>query len=378
MGVFLAPARFLPSGAMPTPKSSARTLASIRQLCCLNLHEELLVPNLLDALHAWVPADTRHFIWADEKTLMPANYTGDGFTAVEVMQRYFTHNSKIDYPGVAPAFPTLMRTFTSGIFGHGNEGVESYLRSDMYQDVLRPLDGRYMLYMVVRDLNGHPRGHLSLLRGASSRPFSEGERQKLVQLDPYLRHAFSARVLSEPAGENLAAEGMAVLGEDGTLRYQDQAAKKLLWMASHEQIDSMALIHLDTRGITPHMQRLHQRLVGVFRGQNVAPPAWDHRNRWGRFLFRATWLDGAEGKAVGVTVSHYIPRTLKAWQGLHRLDLAPRQQQVALLFSEGRTVADIAAELNLSRNTVGDYLDVIYERLGIKPGRESLQEVLLR
>lgn len=363
---------------MPTPKSGARTLASIRQLCCLNLHEELLVPNLLDALHAWIPADTRHFIWADQKTLMPANYTGDGFTAVDVMQRYFTHNSKIDYPGVAPAFPTLMRTFTSGTFGHGNEGVESYLRSDMYQDVLRPLGGRYMLYMVVRDQNGHPRGHLSLLRRASDRPFGEAERQKLVQLDPYLRHAFSVRALAEPFGESLAAEGMAVLNEDGTLRYQDKAARKLLWMASHEQIDTMALIHLDGRGITPHMRRLHQRLAGVFRGHDVPPPAIEHKNRWGRFLFRASWLEGVGGKAVGVVISHYIPRTLKAWQGLHRLDLAPRQQQVALLFSEGRTLGEIAEALNLTRNTVADYLEVIYRRLGIKPGREALQEVLLQ
>lgn len=298
--------------------------------------------------------------------------------AVDVMQSYLTRHSYVDHPGLMPAFPKLMRFSTSGTIGCNAEGVDSYLGSSVYQDVLQPLGGRYMLYMVVRDRGGHPRGLLSLLRRESDRPFCEGDRQKLLQLDPYLRRAFSRPQLSAPTGQHLASEGMVILDEFGNSLYRDHAGKRLLWMASHEQIDSTALIHLDNSGQTPNMHRLQQRLKTVFDGLQAATPAWEHQNRWGRFLFKAKLLDGSGGKAIGVTVSHYIPQSLKAWQGLHRLDLAPRQQEVALLFSEGFTISEVAGALNISRNTANDYLSVIYQRLGIPPGRDSLQGVLLK
>lgn len=94
-------------------------------------------------------------------------------------------------------------------------------------------------------------------------------------------------------------------------------------------------------------------------------------------MFRGSWLQGCADAIVGVRVTHYIPRALKAWKGIHKLELAPRQQQVALLYSEGRTVSEISGDLNISRHTVADYVEVIYNRLAISPTREALQEVLL-
>jgi hypothetical protein len=358
--------------------SSPRTLASIRQLCCLNLSEELFVPKFLDALRSWIPFSSCHFFWADEKTQQPANYSGDGVADMEVLRHFFAHSALIDHPGVAQAFPDAMRTQLLGTFGGDRPETANYLRSDLYHEVMRPLEGRYVLYMVARDSNGHPKGMISLMRHGTGKPYTDSEHARLLQLEPYLRHALTSR--GNPAGsasESRDAEGMAVLDHCGTLRYSDRQAAWLMWLASHEHINSHTLFHMDDCGITPQLKQLHRRLTSVFEGQDVAPPVFECRNRWGRFVFRGRWLQGSGERAVGVTVSHYIPRMLKSWQSLHGLGLAPRQQQVALLYSEGHTLAEISAELNISRHTVTDYVAVIHERLGIGPGREALQSALL-
>lgn len=358
-------------------RSAARTLASIRQLCCMDLPEALFIPRFLEALKDWLPVHNAHFYWADPVTLQPANYYGDGFGQMDTVRQYTNRHSQTEIPGLTVAFPSLMRHLHSGTFGCEGPGVQDYLRSEMYGEVMRPFDGRYVLYMVLRDANRQPRGLLSLLRHPSDKAFSARDHGKLLQLEPYLRHAFSVSPVTPPTGECRDAEGMAVLDGQGVPRYQNAEARRLLWMASHESIDADALIHLDASSTTPQLRRLHHRLVGILEGRQTQAPAFTVCNNWGRFVFRGSWLEGPGDKAVGVSITHYIPRKLKAWKGLHRLELAPRQQQVALLYSEGQTLAEIAAGLNISRHTAADYVNVIYERLAITPSREALQEALL-
>lgn len=246
------------------PRSAPRTLASIRQLCSMGMAEELFVVKLLEVLPDWVAANTCHFVWVDRDTQQPVNYSGDGFTQLGAVRRFFHHTSHIDYPGLLPVFPEAMRTCTSGRFGCEGPEVETYLQSAMYQDVMRSFDGRYMLYMVVRDVGNHPRGLLSLLRRPDDKPFTEADRIKLVQLEPYLRHALAESAPSGTPCEASDGEGLAVLDRGGNLRFQDEDARRLMWLATHERIDGKALIHLDAQGITPQLQRMHQRLAGIF------------------------------------------------------------------------------------------------------------------
>ncbi|WP_421955492.1 helix-turn-helix transcriptional regulator [Polaromonas sp.] len=361
-----------------TTRSSSRTLASIRQLCSMGLSQEFFIVKFLEVLRDWVPADTCHFVWADGKTLHPVNYSGDAFSEMRALNRYLTHNALIDAPGLFPAFPQVMRTLTSGLFGCDADNAKIYLGSDFYDEVLHPLDGRYMLYLVARNQNDEPQGLFVLLRSKGGKAFTDADRQKLLQLEPYLRFAFSVNSHRDMDSDNQDGEGMLILNSNGEVSLQDRQARRLFWMASHEQINGKALIHLDSHGLTPQIRRLHQRLVSIFQDRESPPPSFECRNRWGRFVFRCSWLHGQHEQVAGVRITHYIPRILKTWQGLHRLDLAPRQQQVALLYSEERTTTEIASELNISRHTAAEYIDVIYNRLDIPHTRKALQEALLQ
>jgi DNA-binding CsgD family transcriptional regulator len=357
-------------------RTSGRTIASIRQLCSMGMREEIFMTKFLKVLRDLVGADTSHFIWCGSESLLPVNYNGDGFTDISAVQRFFNQSSKLAFPGVMPAFSDLMRSAASGTLG-GDKHAKAYLRSDLYQDVMRPCDGRYMLFMVAHDIRGVPKGLLTLLRSSTGRPFSGADQAKLTQVEPYLRHALSLSMGESDSHESLDGEGLVVLGMDGSVKYQDLAARRFLWMACHERIDGGALIHLDSNNMNPELKRLHHRLVSIFEGRVARAPFFEVRNSWGRFVFRGSWMEGAEEKAVGVQVLHFIPRALKAWEGLYRLDLAPRQQEVALLFSEGLSAADIAERLTISRHTVAEYVKVIYQRLAIDPNREALQQALL-
>jgi DNA-binding CsgD family transcriptional regulator len=60
------------------------------------------------------------------------------------------------------------------------------------------------------------------------------------------------------------------------------------------------------------------------------------------------------------------PASSRAMRANERFpELSPRQREVALLASEGRSNAEIAAELDISIRTVSTHLENIYGRLGV-------------
>lgn len=75
-------------------------------------------------------------------------------------------------------------------------------------------------------------------------------------------------------------------------------------------------------------------------------------------------------------IVRYIPRRVAVWRQIRSLDLPLRQRQVCLEFVENRSLSDIATLLGVSRHTVVDYVNKIYDRFGLIPGRENLQEYL--
>jgi DNA-binding NarL/FixJ family response regulator len=60
-------------------------------------------------------------------------------------------------------------------------------------------------------------------------------------------------------------------------------------------------------------------------------------------------------------------------QGVYRtLTLSPRFLDVLRLMAEGKTTREIALELGLSRYTVKNYIERIYERLGARDRAQAV------
>jgi DNA-binding NarL/FixJ family response regulator len=58
------------------------------------------------------------------------------------------------------------------------------------------------------------------------------------------------------------------------------------------------------------------------------------------------------------------------------MTLTPRLRDVLLLVAEGKTTAEIARDLGLSRNTVKNYIDRIFERLGVQDRVQAVSTAL--
>ena len=120
-------------------------------------------------------------------------------------------------------------------------------------------------------------------------------------------------------------------------------------------------------------------VLRFFRGEAAGPPEFALSNQWGRFVIRGHRLEDAGGgrATLGLTISHFVPRRLRLWQSLRPLGLPPRLQEAALHFADGCTLSELGHRMNIRRNTAVSYVEAVYDRLGVQPSRESLQEFLL-
>ncbi len=76
------------------------------------------------------------------------------------------------------------------------------------------------------------------------------------------------------------------------------------------------------------------------------------------------------GHATSVTLRH-VDELLSP-----TMTLTPRLRDVLLLVAEGKTTAEIARDLGLSRNTVKNYIDRIFERLGVQDRVQAVSTAL--
>jgi hypothetical protein len=350
----------------------------MRQLCSLGLPPGIVVPKLLDALHRWVPAGSNHFIWSDPNGL-PSNYYGELSGVERYIGRFFRDFALTANPRLTPPYPEIVRHFDVQIMGVDNARV--FVESALYREVFRPLDGRFVLNCAVRGRD-RPLGLLTLLRGSSERPFDAAEAEDIRSVVPYLRHALDAPLgpwSVNDLAQRVDAEGMAVLDERGRILHMDSEARRLMFLATHPQANAASLGDCDDQGVPACIVRMCADLAAIFNGRAARPPGFERANDWGRFVFRGNWLAGQCGEPprAGLLIAHNLPRRLKLWQSIQALGLAPRLQEAALNYADGCSLSDLAQRMGISRNTAISYVDALYEKLGIAPSKDALQDFLL-
>ena len=366
-------------GPHPSLKASKRgdvVLASLQQLCSMGLSSEMAMPALLEALPRWLPTDIAQFFWVDDK-LQPVNYhcNTDHIRAAD----YFAdHCEHLDIPEM-PSYADFLRHHAS--MTHGGPHDPGYFGSAFYNEVARDMGGECLLCIVVRDSHqGLPRGSLCLIRDKRMRPFTAQERQQGEMLAAHVSLLFSqpSPSVSEQV-ERCAAQGMALLERDGNLAYCDDTARRLLFLAGHPGFNASAMARQHGQTLSRQLRQLCATLDNMFAGRPSAPPTFSIRLPAGRFVFRARQLSqagGARQGVIGLDIAHYLPRRVVTWRRVQAFELPPRLQQVCIEFAEGTSLSEIAALLGISRHTVIDHVNRIYQRFGLEPSREMLQEYL--
>lgn len=352
-------------------------LAEIQQLCCLGLTSETALPQVMPLMREWLHADIAHFHWVDS-TGAPTNYHGDVTLDDATVRIFFGNYHLMSLPGFR-SFDEAVRTVRSVAFGGKDD--PSWHSTLLYQQVMRPLSGECVLGLVVRAEEGPVHGCFALQRSSGHFPFTAEEQRQGEQMSAFLSLLFRQENHSVEARDHCVEQGMAIFATDGTLEHQEESARKLILMAQHERVDT-SLLHARWQEGLVHQRilRLCAELGALFAGRPSSRPVFQVNNAWGRFVFHGHWLDArsaGERPRICVTVSHFVPIRLALWRRLATMGLTARQQQICLEFAGGLTLSQIAEKTGLSRHTVIDHVNRLYELFGLEPGRERLLSFLL-
>lgn len=362
--------------------SARRAEAHIRQLCCLGLSSEALMPTLLRELHALIPSHGNAFYWADEHEQLVNGYNENPEVS-ELAPLYLEEFYGRREREVTHSFDETAR-LEHGVIRESQAitvSAREFYRSDFYNLLLRPVGYGRMLRLVLRE-SGRARGMLQVQRPVESPDFTAEHERRLARLEPFLTHALTTHPGAHaPTLVDSGESGMIIADRGGQVLEYSVQARRLLYLATHPEYQPYLRGDLPPTGLSHAVSGLCRRLTAVFADDPVATsaPVYEHRNPWGRFVFRAYWLDSAaeERRHLAITVVRKEPLRLRLSRGAWQLPLSHRQAEVAVLLASGLSHEQAATRLGITRNTVISHSRWIYSKLDVHD-RNTLRDALLR
>jgi len=357
---------------------NAQALAHIRQLSCLGVAGEAVMPALLKAVREYVGADSAAFFWVDARGEM-TNLHAERVLPAPLMKLYFERH--YDGPDLSfrEAFRARARASEQVIASTADRSLE---RTSYYNEILRHLDAHHILYAVIRDQAG-ALGQLSLYRPKQAASFTAGERAALNDIRRYVAHAVGRQSTTSEVGGagflDTEDEGLVLSDQAGRVVQASTQSLMLLSKAADAVLSRSSPPLAAGDALPAFAAALVADLVSVLRVGAGAPPANIRDTRWGRFSVRAYLLSdnpADERGLVGLQIRRMESMIVKLAQAMHHLDLSPQQREVALLLAQGHSNPEIATSLNVSRNTAIYHIKQLFARLDAHDRGEALQRIL--
>ena len=226
-----------------------KATAGLRELCRLGLHPEVLVPAVLEALHAVVPSTRNLFDWSDD-TGQLLHYCFEGPIDTTIAQLYFAEFHNRLEAQAMPPFAAL-KARAGGIHSARELDTPRFFDSALYHEIWRPQGLKYRVEAVVRGSRGQLLGSLVLYRGPGERCFSADEERRLAPVLP----AFAAGL---ELGARRQAIEQWVPATDPPETVTLDARGQLL----HATAGAARLLMLADRGITPAALAAGSRWMG--------------------------------------------------------------------------------------------------------------------
>ena len=358
----------------------ARTVAQIKQLCCLGLGPHAVAPSLTRLLLHMIPAHSSTVFFCDGGGEL-INIYDENPALIEVGPIYVNefHNRR-----ETDVWIGFKETFRRGLVGVTVDQLvkvdrSTWKRTDMYNLIFRPLGCDGGLRLAVRD-RGRPVAGIAISRSEGEREFAKGDLDLLVSLEPYFSHAFETPPGPSPLAESEADEdqGLVIADRDGRIKYMSQQARVLLFYATNEDV-APGKLRTGKQELPPPIAQLARSLTQVFESDApAAPPVHCQQNSWGEFVFRAHWLkgQGARSPLVAIRINRREPLSIRLLRKMERLPLSERQMEVSLHLASGETYAAIAERLGISRSTVIYHAQEVFNKLGVA-SRAELQSKLM-
>lgn len=371
---------------------SAAQISYVRQLCFLGLGGQVIMPEILRALHALVPSTFNLFLWADANHQLSNMYSENSAMYLAQSRYLKDFYNSAEVQAYKTTFSEAMRT------GRGWRNTErlgpEFLASDIYRHLLKPCDIRHCVEVTIWDHN-RGLGSIVLNRGHDQKPFREEEELRLRSLIPYLAHGL--RGMRDLRGEATPS------GESGTLIVDNQdrivqfcpEGKRLLMLATHNKFsgasspfqDAAAIkrlrtnlapgVHNEAPRVHNEAPKIHGEAPGLHR-EIRSVPVQRHRNAWGEFVFRgyplSTHLE--RGGSMAIVIERHEPAPITLIRTLRKFPVTARQREVCLLLSYGYTHSMIGERMHVSKHTATDYVRKIYDKLDVRSQDQLMKKLM--
>jgi DNA-binding CsgD family transcriptional regulator len=363
----------VPAWRRPSGDGPGAGLAYVRQLCCLGLHPDSLIAELLRTLQWAIPSHNNVYVGLGPD-LVPRQVITDHIVP-DALEAFTTPDSGAMTREMMES--DLRWLLRERVMSDPLKVWPGFYGSDLYNLVWRPYDQHHGLQGLVRR-NGSPAGLLHLFRPRAAKPFSAGERSLFDRMLPYVEHGLLAE--GDPEGAHAPDEtsGLFVVDRRGRAVYASEEARALLLLARYPSYPVGGTARLRDLELPPELIRLCLDLRAIGDHRAGEPPSLVQVNPRGRFRFRAHWLDGmgsgSEGM-IGVLVSHEEPLAARLLRGARGLPLSPSQLGVCLRLAQGGSQETIARQLEVKTSTVKDHVRKLYDKLGVRH-RDDLSALL--
>lgn len=367
----------------------SRAIAALRALCSLNLHAEVLVPAVLEALHQVVPSQRNLFDWTDEQGRL-VRYFIEGPIDSGIAQLYFDEFHNRREAEVMPRFDSLHRQ-PPGVRGADELNHAAFFQSALYNEIWRPQGFHTRLEAVVRGRDQRLIGSLVLYRGPGEARFTAEDERRLATVLPALAAGLQvdgpARADDRHVPSPEPAETL-LLTLQGQVCHASPGAHRLLLMAeggaSRETL-SRPLDALAGRLLPMLLQRLREHVLAhgstppsAQAARPTPPPSITHETAAGQFVVNGRLLlpwQGAHEPLAEITLLRLEPHRVALERALRTLPVSPGQMAVCRLLYGGHTHEQIGLQLGVASATVVDHVRRIYRALDVRSALE-LRSVL--
>ena len=345
----------------------SHALAHLRQLSCLGLGGEIVIPQMLETLMELIPANFSCFYWTDRNGRPTNMYATE--IAPSTIDLTVNHYHLMQRPGEISVEILARGSRPIGNLDAWYAERRRLERTIAFNEIFLPEKSTLVLDAVVRSGN-LPRGLILLGRGARDRGFSSAERRLLAEVVPWFLHALQ-EAPPLPAESFVAGGDRMVLlcDESGRLLACEPGAAQLLLQVAAPRIAPGALQGRAPQTLSPALRRLCARARAVHAGRPAGPPMARTANCWGTFAFHAHALESAGdpdmGGLVALTICREEHREIRLLNRLKSMPLAPRQRELARHLGLGRPAEEIRSRMGISNATYRAYVERVYQRLGV-------------
>lgn len=359
--------------------TAARAAARFRQLSCLGLDREAVIPELLRELHALIPSFSNSFHFADDRGGLANIYfeNTDLLRLWPLYQQQILERSEREVKGLAFSDGSREQLGVHEFNEVVTEDQEYFHRSDHFNLIVRQVgyDSNF-LRLYFRE-KGYVLGGLTVWRSPSTVDWTAEDKRRLASLESFFIHALTASKAAEAPLVDGGENGLIIANTDGKPVYFSAEGRRLLFLAASPRSISDSVV-TRSAALPPQVAHLCMNLSRIFSDDAASAPIYRHSNIWGGFTFRAQWLDHDEPASglIAITVSHKVPLPIRVMRSVRKLSLSRRQAEVCVLMATGASTDTVAERLGISKHTANQHGRWIYNKLDVHSRTELVSKLL--